>query len=166
MIANDDYDKVNNRSYVNITASVAKLKSIVEITNNEYKVDLDTLGPTLGFPTGQTLLSGSPPGGTHGYRESIKIVDIMKINSILVNVDIINGSYVGGSQSPVIYSFFPNVSPGRKIVERPNPSLIYYPVNRYNVDSIRLWLTDQDNKPIDVRGERVTVRIALREIKP
>ena len=88
----------------------------------------------------------------------------MKINSVLVNVDIISGSYVNSSLSPVIYSFFPNVAPGRKIVERPNPSLIYYPVNRFNIDSIRVWLTDQDNKPVDVRGERVTIRIAIREM--
>jgi hypothetical protein len=89
----------------------------------------------------------------------------MKINSILVNTDIISGSYVNGSQCPVIYSFYPNVSPGYKIVERPNPSLIYYPVNITNISNIRLWLTDQDNNPIDVRGERVTARIVIREVK-
>src|SRR2546426_9263846 len=88
----------------------------------------------------------------------------MKINSILVNIDIITGSYVSNSQFPVIYSFFPNVSPGRKIVERPNPSLIYYPVNRLDIHYIRLWLTDQDNKPVDIRGERITVRIIIREV--
>ena len=88
----------------------------------------------------------------------------MKINSILVNIDIITGSYFSGSQFPVIYSFFPNVSPGRKIVERPNPSLIYYPVNRSDISYIRLWLTDQDNEPVDIRGERITVRIIIREV--
>src|ERR1051325_8100320 len=93
------------------------------------------------------------------------IVDIMKINSILVNVDITSGSYVNGSQCPIIYSFYPNVSPGYKIVERPNPSLIYYPVNITDISNIRLWLTDQDNNPIDVRGERVTARIVIREVK-
>lgn len=157
MIVNDDFDKVNDKMFITISANVSKLKSTVEITNSNYRVDLGTLGPTLGFPLNHIL--------THGYHESPNIVDIMKINSILVNIDIISGSYVGGSQSPVIYSFFPNVPPGRKIVERPNPSLIYYPVNRYHIDSIRVWLTDQDNKPVDVRGERVTVRIAIRECK-
>ena len=28
-----------------------------------------------------------------------------------------------------------------------------------------MWLTDQDNNPIDVRGERVTARIVIREVK-
>jgi len=36
----------------------------------------------------------------------------MNFNSILVNVDIISGSYVKGQRNPTIYSFFPAVSPG------------------------------------------------------
>ena len=58
------------------------------------------------------------------------IVNIIQVNSILVNLDIISGSYVNGSASPTIYSFYPNVSPGYKIVERPSPSLVFYPVSR------------------------------------
>ena len=157
MIANGDYDKDKNISYVKITPYLSTLKSIVEITNPKIKVKLTTIGPTLGFLK-DTLLE-------EGYHESPNIVDIMKINSILINMDIISGSYVNESQSPVIYSFYPNVSPGRKIVERPNLALIYYPVNRREIGSIRIWLTDQDNRPIDLRGERVTVRIIIREIK-
>jgi hypothetical protein len=89
----------------------------------------------------------------------------MKINSILVNIDIISGSYVNGIQHPVIYSFFPNVAPGSKIVERPNPSLTYYPVTRTTIDRVTVVLTDQNNKPIDLRDEIVTVRVAIREQK-
>ena len=57
-----------------------------------------------------------------GYNESPNIVNIIQVNSILVNLDIISGSYVNGSASPTIYSFYPNVSPGYKIVERPSPT--------------------------------------------
>src|SRR5206468_8512564 len=78
--------------------------------------------------------------------------------------DFISESYVQGSQYPVIYSFFPNVSPGRKIIERPNPSLVFYPLNKFDITSMRLWLTDQNNSPIDVRRETVTVRILIREV--
>ena len=87
----------------------------------------------------------------------------MKINYILINVNI--GSYVNGVQQPVIYSFFPNVAPGRKIVERPNPTLTYYPFNTRFIDRVAVWLTDQNNKPIDLRGETLTVRIELREVQ-
>ena len=131
MIVNGDYN-INNEFYITISANTSKLSSIIEISNQAYKIDFtvaNSIGPTLGF--GKMILN-------YGYNESQNIVDIMKINSILVNVDIITGSYVNGSQFPVIYSFFPNVSPGCKIVERPNPSLIFYPVNRSDITNIRL----------------------------
>ena len=47
---------------------------------------------------------------TSGFNESENMVNILTINSMLVNIDIILGSYVNGSTQPTIYSFFPNVS--------------------------------------------------------
>ena len=38
------------------------------------------------------------------------MVNILTINSILVNIDIISGSYVNGSTQLTIYSFFPKIS--------------------------------------------------------
>ena len=75
------------------------------------------------------------------------------------------GSYFNGSPSPTIYSFYPNVSPGYKIVERPNPSLIYYPVSRHDISRMRVWLTDQNGNLVDTRGETITIRIYVREVK-
>lgn len=159
MIINGDYNEDTKECYITITANVTKLKSIVIITNPSYKVDFgveNSIGQILGFSS--FIIS-------HGYNESENIVDIMKINSILINIDLISGSYVNGKQSSVIYSFFPNVSPGHKIVERPNPSLIFYPVHKDHINGVRVWITDQDGKPIDLRGERVTLRIQIREVK-
>ena len=78
----------------------------------------------------------------------------MQVNSILVNIDIIMG-YVNGSPSPAIYSFYPNVPPGYKIVERSNPSLIYYPVPRHDNSRMKVWMTDQNGNLVDLRGEMV-----------
>ena len=51
------------------------------------------------------------------YKSGQKImVNILTIYKILVNIDIILGSYVNGSTQPTIYSFFPDISPGYKIV--------------------------------------------------
>ena len=158
MINNQDYNMDTNESYINITANLSKLKAIVQISHADYKIDFsktNSIGSTLGFNT--TIIS-------QGYNESPNIVDIMKINSILVHADIISGGYLNGIQHPIIYSFFPNVSPGRKIVERPNPELTYYPVNRLNIDRITVSLTDQDNKTINIRGEAVTIKIKVREV--
>ena len=137
--------------------NISKLTSIANIEKSRYKIDFGvshSIGPVLGF---KKVIIG------HGYNESPNIVNIMQVNSILVNLDIIMGSYVNGLQSPTLYSFYPNVSPGYKIVERPNPSLIYYPLSRHDVSRMRVWLTDQNGNSIDLRGETLTVRIHVRE---
>ena len=157
MIINGDYDNENNTFYISI--SISRLSSVVEIDHLNYKVDFNvsnSIGPTLGF--NRELLS-------KGYNKSPNIIDIMNVNSILVNVDIITGSYVNKTRNPAIHRFSPNVGPGAKIRERPSPSLIYYPVNRLQFDTIRVWLTDQDKKLIDLQGERITIRIIIRKIQ-
>ena len=72
---------------------------------------------------------------------------------------------MNGSASSTIYSFYPNVSPGYKIVERPSPSSVFDPVSRNEINSMRVWLTDQNNACIDLRGEQITVRICIREVE-
>lgn len=159
MKQNGDYDRTHNTFYITIVANISKLTSIVNISNSSYKVDFNILysiAPVLGF-TNEII--------GFGYNESPYIVDIIKVNSILVNTDIISGSYVDGSNTSAIYSFYPNVSPGYKIVERPRPSLIFFKVSKHEIPSIKIWLTDQNNRPIDLRGETITVRIIIREIK-
>ena len=147
----------DDESAINITANISRLTSIVSIENPNYKVDFsddNSIASLLGFEKKVIGL---------GYNESDNIVNIMPVNSILVNIDIIMGSYVNGLQSPTLYNFYPNVPPGFKIVERPNPTLIYYPLSTHDISRIRVWLTDQDGNSIDLRGETITVRIHVRE---
>ena len=160
MVINGDYDlNSDNPYYIAITANLSELKSIVHISNDSYEIDFNvpnSIGSVLGF-TNETIRVE--------YNESPNIVNIMQVNSILDNLDIISGSYVNGSASPTLYSFYPNASPGYKIVERPSPSLVFYPVSRNEINSIRVWLTDQNNESIDLRGEQITIRICIREVK-
>ena len=100
---------------------------------------------------------------TSGFNESENIVNILSINSILVNIDIILGSHVNGSTQPTIYSFFPNVSPGYKIIEKPH-NLLYLPITADTIHSITIWLTDQNGDELNLRGENLSMRFHLREI--
>jgi len=88
------------------------------------------------------------------------VVNILSINSILVNVDVIGGSYVNGRTQNTIYSFFPNVSPGYKIVENPR-NLVYRPVI---LDKINKMDQNENGKQLNLRGENLTIRYQLREI--
>ena len=160
LIANGDIEMG-----IDITANISTLKSIVNINNPNCKVDFgvpNSIGSVLGFEQNDRCTDAVIG---HGYNVSPNIVDIIQVNSILVNIDMIMGSYVNGSSSPTIYSFYPNVAPGYKIVERPNPSLIYFPVSRHDISRMRVWLTDQNGNLVDFRWETITIRIYIREVK-
>jgi len=158
MIVNGDYDLINDESYINIEPNVAELESILIIKNPKYKVSFggkNNIGKLLGFPA---VIYDA------GYHESPKIVDISPITSILVNVDIVNGSYLNGSRAPIIYTFAPAVGPGRKIIESPTIPM-YLPVSQSELSSVRIWLTDQNQRPVNNRKETLTIRLSMREIK-
>ena len=74
---------------------------------------------------------------TSGFHESENMVNILIINSILVKIDIISGSYVNGYTQPTIYSFFPDVSPGYKIIENPH-NILYIPITADTIHSITI----------------------------
>ena len=155
MKANGDWDNVNNAFYITISPNTPTLGSIINITNVNYTVDftiLNSLATLLGFNA--TVL-------TSGINISPNIVDIIHVNSIYVNCDIIKGSYVNGSYSPVLYNFFPTVGPGYKIVQVPE-NVVYLPLSSNQIMNIKIWLTDQNNNIIDFRGESITLRIEIR----
>jgi len=153
---NGDWNAGASEHYISVGANVSTLRAFIEITSATYQVDLasSSIRSTLGF-NAQTLSSG--------YHEGENPVDILSVNSILVNY-IISGSFLSGSHQPVIYSFFPNVSPGYKIVE-PLNNLVYLPVaSAGNVHRVRVWLTDQSGTQLNLRGESVTIRLRLRSV--
>ena len=97
----------------------------------------------------------------HGRHLSEQTVDIMRVNSIFVHTNVIGSAYVNGSQTPVIYSFFPDVSPGGKIIVQP-AVLIYLPVSLSVISRLTSWLTDQNNRDLNLRGEELTIKYHLR----
>ena len=96
-----------------------------------------------------------------GRHLSEHTVNIMRINSIFVHTDVIGSTYVNGSQSPVIYSFFPDIPPGGKIIIQPRV-LIYLPTSLSVISRLTSWLTDQHDQVLDLRGEELTIKYHLR----
>ena len=80
------------------------------------------------------------------------MVNIPTINSILINIDIISGSYINGAAQASICSFFPDCSPGYKIIENPH-NLLYLSITADTIHSITVWLTDQNGNDLNLRGE-------------
>lgn len=156
MIVSEDYNTQNESMY--ITISTFTLSSVIEINHPSYKINFDvenSIGPLLGWNT--EILS-------FGYHQSTNNVNITNVNSILVHTDIIRNSYVNGHRAKVIHSFSPSVGPGYKIREKPQPQLVFCSINLSEIDRIRIWLTDEENNPLDLQGEEITIRILIREV--
>ena len=94
--------------------------------------------------------------------ESENNVNILSVNSILVHCDVINPVRVNGVFASVIYSFFPNVSPGEKIVSQPK-HLIYIPLTMSVISSMTAWVTDQNYNLLDLRGEELRITFHIRK---
>ena len=153
---NKRYDKANNNDNIETSAITNTLKSEMILKNN-YEVDFRQDKST------NSLLGFHSKLYTSGFNESKNMVNILIINSRLVNIDIISGSYVNGSTQPTIYSFFPDVSPGYKIIENPH-NLRYLPITSVTMHSIAIWPTDETGNELNLRGENLSMRFHLREI--
>ena len=150
------HDPINEDYYINISANSNTPKSVL-ILEKDYQVDFNqnSISKILGF-TGAKY--------TEGFHESENVVDILRINSILVNIDIISGSYVNGTTKSTVYSFFPKVSPGYKIIESPI-NLVYLPITLDTIDSLNVTITDQDDHLLNLRNEKLTIRFHIREAR-
>ena len=63
-----------------------------------------------------------------------------------------------------IYSFFPKVSPGYKIIESP-VNLVYLPIKLDTIDRLTVSITDQDGHLLNLRNEKFTIRFPIREAR-
>lgn len=128
-----------------------------EITS-KYYIDFSkdgSIGSLLGFSKVKKVLE---PNTGHTGVETVRI---LKVNSIDVTCNIIQGSYRDGENRHILHTFYPTVAPGFKIVEKPL-NLVYLPLNTSFISDIVLNILDQDGNLIDFRGEAITVRIHIK----
>ena len=126
----------HNDESIKITANTNTLKSVLEIQGDfqVYFRARNSISSVLGFRN---------QVHKEGINELQNVVNILSINSILVNVDVIGGSYVNGRTQNTIYSFFPKVSPLYKIVENPR-NLVYLPAILDKINKMKTVVTDQN----------------------
>jgi hypothetical protein len=158
MRAKNDWDDStkNSKYFIHITKNEATHLCEIEISQDFYRVDLNasTIRSILGF---------NPRELDKGIHKSDNLPKINPVNSILVHCDIITSSYLNGKSEPVLYSFYPNSMPGKKIVETAH-NLIYLPITSDQIYNITIWLTDQEGKQLDLRGEIINIRLHIRNV--
>lgn len=146
----DTYSFYIQPNYNTLQTEIFSSKDVIYFNKN------GTIGSLLGF-TSKIL----EPNKIH---TSDKTIDITKINSICVECNIINGSYINNESAHTIHQFALVVSPGYKITETPL-NVIYLPVNTSQIHTIILKVVDQNGNLINFRGERITIRLHLKPIK-
>ena len=147
---------LNMQKVVQFKANYNTFKCVMVLLP-DYTINfLDNLNEILGFEkktytsklVARRIISENP-------------VNIMTVNSILVHCNLISDSYLNGKKTTVIHSFYPNTDPGNKIIEKP-VQYIYLPIPSDVIRQVTVWLTDQDQKVLDLRGETLTIKFHLR----
>lgn len=113
------------------------------------------MGPVLGFGARQLAAND-----THISDEPIKI---LKVNSILIDCNLVGGSFLNGKPVHIVHQFYPTVPFGYKIVELPT-NILYFPITTKTISNISLRVIDQDGNLVNFQGETITVRLHLRKI--
>jgi hypothetical protein len=156
MEQNKHCDGANKKFNITIEPNKNTLKCMLDV-RGQFRVDFTTDNSI------RTVLGFERKAYTAGYHESENIVNIININSLRVTCDIIGASYSNGKTENTIYSFFPDVGPGYKIIEVPT-NLVYLPITLNKISSMETKLTDQDGKLINLNGEELSIRFHIREM--
>ena len=120
MKENGHYDLSAAKHYLNVEPNNTTLKCVLNLAT-DFEVDLTTTNSI------RTVLGLNAQVYKPGYHESENIINILNVSSSIITSDIIGSSYINGATESIIYSFFPNVSPGYKIIEVP-VNLVYLPI--------------------------------------
>ena len=140
--------------YINISANSNTRKSVL-VLEDDYQVDFNhqnSIARVFGFINAIY---------TCGFHETGNVVNILSINSILVNIDIISGSYVNGSTKRTQFTpFFRKLVPDIRIIESP-VNLVYLSITM----DVTITITDQDNNLFNLRDEKLTIRFHIRETR-
>jgi hypothetical protein len=142
----------------------------VELTLNYVgsQVDftpLDTFREILGFNSqviGPTVIAPftTIADGTAAFNQ---------VNYFLIHSDLTNkGIRFNNQYNQTISQVLIDVPPGSQIVSRPfNPARINaHELAGTNRTSVRLWLTDDKNRPVNTNNEYFTARIAIKYLLP
>lgn len=90
------------------------------------------------------------------------IVNIYPVDAIRIRCNLIESNYENGKKNGnIIYSFPLNTLPGTKIVQMPI-QLHYFPLNTNYIKEVYIQIVDQDNRPINFQGERITLGLYIK----
>ena len=178
---NNTFDYYNGQEYVAMTIpdgnyTVRTLNDYFQIANVDVKITINEALSSFDLHVGKEKtfdiskgklceILGFEPGiysdtftGQHKGNIS-RGVDIF-----LVHCDLISSSRYDDGHSDILHRFTPRARPG-SLIDINITEPIYIPImNTSEIRRIRLWLTDQDYKPVELNNHMVFYEILFRPI--
>lgn len=156
MIDNSGDDPMN---IVEIEANPNTAKCVISSQRHDVHFEKpNSIGSLFGFSP--RVLSG----GKGKLHVSDHPVDILITNSIRIECNMIEGSFINNKPSHVLHEFSPNVPPGYQIIECPT-NIVYLPLKRENdIQRIEVRIVNERNNLVNFRGENVSLRLHIRKV--
>ena len=132
-------------------------KTVVNLATN-YQLDLTTsnFNDLIGFKK-RILTSSSNGDYTPNLSQDTEILNI--------HCDLISESLVDEHETDIIYTFGTNDLPPSYAFTKEPLRVKFYPVNKYVIQTLRIYITDGKRRIIDLNGADTSFSLILREKK-
>ena len=77
--------------------------------------------------------------------------------------DVIDGSVVNGLRQPILFSYVSDKKPGYKVFCEPE-TIHYKTANKKILNTITVYLEDDNNEAVDCNGETITFTLQMIKI--
>uniref|UniRef100_A0A1B0GD76 Uncharacterized protein n=1 Tax=Glossina morsitans morsitans TaxID=37546 RepID=A0A1B0GD76_GLOMM len=154
LITSKYHDMNEKGGILNIQVNYNTVQTHIKSTIDPIYFDKkQSIGSLLGFSKRKLQQ------GIEHYSD--KTIDITKINTVMIECNIVSGSYINNVSAHTLHQFTLTVGPTYKIVEIPT-NVIYLSINTRTINSIVLKVVDQSGNLINFRGEKISIRLHLK----
>ena len=147
-------DKPDDKGHYGISINANRIYNRVTISvNNNYILELPSKGfnEILGFKNNLSIINQEINGN--------EIPQVERVESVFVHCNLAQNSYQ--LDSSLIYSFTPDKPAGSLLNIKPNFPQWRRTRNNVEVNQIDVWLTDQNNKLLDLDDPKLKVELQI-----
>jgi hypothetical protein len=151
---NDYFESANID--VKLTINYAVSRFVLEIGElRVFDISKGTLCELLGFK----------PDEYKGTVTGQHVANISRgVDILLLHCSLISSSRYNEQDSDILFTFTPRIQPGALIDISINEPIYRHGIHTSEIRSIRVWLTDQDNRSIDINHQSMFCEVLIKSL--